>query len=248
MVDEISIVIPALNEEKYLPKLLNSIAEQNFPGKLQVIVVDGTSDDKTVANAEKFKLKIEDLEIILRHKGVAYQRNQGAEKAKYKYLLFLDSDIILPKNFLNKISKKLDPTEQFISFTLHLPPKFNFLDYCFVATVFIFVFLAQFFSPVLAGSYIFTTMKNHKKINGFDAAVKLGEDIDYLRRSLKNGAIYHFFLYPFVFTSPRRLRSQGRLTLLKRYIQGFIHFQKHGAITDEKTIDYPMGLPYQGEE
>ncbi len=248
MIDELSIVIPALNEENYLPKLLDSIAQQDFQGKLQVVVVDGGSDDKTVELAKNFKEKIPDLEVLQRHRGVAYQRNQGAEKAKYPYLLFLDSDIILPKKFLNRMVKKLNSRENFISFTLHLPPKFNFLDYCFVAIVFTFIFTTQFFNPVLAGSYIFTTLKNHQKINGFDEAVKLGEDIDYLNRSLEKGAKYHLFFFPFVFTSPRRLRMQGRIGLLKRYVEGMIHFKKYGAITDEKAIDYPMGNRYKGED
>ena len=48
-----SIVIPALNEEKFLPKLLESLSHQHFCD-FEVIVVDGRSKDKTVAVAETY--------------------------------------------------------------------------------------------------------------------------------------------------------------------------------------------------
>src|ERR1700744_4037192 len=103
MINEISIIIPAYNEEKYLPKLLYSISQQDFEGKMEVIVVDGNSEDKTIDVAKSFRKKISNLSILaLRKRGISYQRNRGAEKAKYKYLLFLDSDMILPQHFLKR--------------------------------------------------------------------------------------------------------------------------------------------------
>ena len=48
-----SIVIPCLNEEKYLPNLLRELTLQTFD-KFEVIVVDAKSSDKTVTKAEKF--------------------------------------------------------------------------------------------------------------------------------------------------------------------------------------------------
>jgi len=57
MINELSIIVPALNEEKYLPKLLNSILQQDFKGKTEVIIVDGNSEDRTIEVTERFKKK-----------------------------------------------------------------------------------------------------------------------------------------------------------------------------------------------
>src|ERR1017187_2222686 len=118
MINELSIIIPTLNEEKYLPKLLNSIALQDFQGKIEVIVVDGNSEDHTIEVAKRFKYKLSDLSILsLPKRGIGYQRNRGADKAKYKYLLFLDADIILPRHFLTRLVKKVNTNERFVDTT-----------------------------------------------------------------------------------------------------------------------------------
>ncbi|MFH1244651.1 MAG: glycosyltransferase, partial [bacterium] len=48
-----SLIIPALNEAKYLPLLLDDLSKQTFLD-FEVIVVDGNSDDQTVAKAKSF--------------------------------------------------------------------------------------------------------------------------------------------------------------------------------------------------
>ena len=242
MIKELSIVIPALNEEKYLPKLLNSIASQNFQGKLQVIVVDGHSQDHTVSEARKFHTQLQDLQILQVHRGLPYQRNRGAEKAIYTYLLFLDADIVLPHNFLNTLSQKTPRSEKFVGFVFHLPLKFNLLDYLFIVIAFTFISLARLFGdPLNGGSFIFTTKRNHESINGFKEGVIIGEDIDYLRRSRKNGAAFHLYYHPYVFASPRRLRKEGRMKLLLLWGRCYLHIKKHGPIYSEEKFKYPYG-------
>jgi cellulose synthase/poly-beta-1,6-N-acetylglucosamine synthase-like glycosyltransferase len=49
----ISVIIPTYNEQKYLPKLLKDLSEQNFEYGFEVIVVD-KSEDKTADEAKKF--------------------------------------------------------------------------------------------------------------------------------------------------------------------------------------------------
>src|ERR1035437_1336418 len=104
MINELSIIIPTLNEEKYLARTLQTIVEQDYQGKLEVIVVDGQSTDNTLKTADSFKRKIKDFAMISAIKGISHQRNIGATKAKYKFLLFLYADTYLPNNFLSKIT------------------------------------------------------------------------------------------------------------------------------------------------
>lgn len=91
----ISIVIPAFNEERYLPKLLESIKRQDYEG-YEVIVADANSKDKTRKIAKRFGCKV--IQGGLHAQGV----NNGAKAAKWDVLLVLDADAVLPKDFLEK--------------------------------------------------------------------------------------------------------------------------------------------------
>ena len=94
----LSIIIPALNEEKYLPLLLKEIKKQNFADDLEIIVADAGSEDKTVEIAKNYGCKI--VQGGLPARG----RNEGAKIAQGDIFLFMDADnIYLPKNFLEKL-------------------------------------------------------------------------------------------------------------------------------------------------
>lgn len=54
----LSIIVPALNEEKYLPILLSQIKKQNFNSDSEIIVADAGSKDKTVEIARNYGCKI----------------------------------------------------------------------------------------------------------------------------------------------------------------------------------------------
>ena len=90
----ISIIIPALNEENYLPKLLKNIKKQELKD-YEVIVADTNSKDGTRQTAKKFKCEI--VKGGLPPEG----RNNGAKKAKGTLLFFIDADSLLSKNFFN---------------------------------------------------------------------------------------------------------------------------------------------------
>ncbi|MBU0615524.1 MAG: glycosyltransferase, partial [Nanoarchaeota archaeon] len=91
----LSIIIPTLNEEKHLPRLLDSITRQRFKD-YEIIVADNNSKDKTRDIAKKFGAKVVPGGLP------AKARNLGAKAAKGNILLFLDSDVILSKGSLNK--------------------------------------------------------------------------------------------------------------------------------------------------
>ena len=72
-----SIIIPTLNEEKFLPKLLDSLSRQTNKD-FEAVVVDGASRDKTVQAAHQFMRKIPRLTVdIVKKPGLPVQRNRG---------------------------------------------------------------------------------------------------------------------------------------------------------------------------
>lgn len=94
----ISIIIPALNEEKYIGKTLQSIKGSNFKD-YEIIVVANGCTDKTIDKARKLADRI----IVLKENGASRARNAGAEKAKGDVLIFLDADTLVDKDTLGKI-------------------------------------------------------------------------------------------------------------------------------------------------
>lgn len=100
----ISIIIPTLNSEKYLSQCLSSIKKQNYKYKIEILIVDGGSKDKTIKIAKKFKTKI--YKNILKTGEAG--KMIGLKKSKYEYVLFLDSDNEIPNtNWIKKLSLPL---------------------------------------------------------------------------------------------------------------------------------------------
>lgn len=89
---QLTIIIPTFNEEKYIWKTLNEIDNQFGVKNVKIIIADAGSTDKTVYLINLFKSKHPKIEII---KGglPAVGRNAGAKIATTPYILFLDADI-----------------------------------------------------------------------------------------------------------------------------------------------------------
>jgi glycosyltransferase involved in cell wall biosynthesis len=95
---EISVIVPALNEEKHITACLRSIAGQETRRDFEIIVSDGGSGDRTVERAEKLADR-----IVHSRKGIANGRNAGARAARGEILVFVDSDSSVPGNYIDSI-------------------------------------------------------------------------------------------------------------------------------------------------
>lgn len=176
----LSIIIPTLNEEKCLPRLLDSIKNQTHKD-YEIIVADADSKDNTRKIAKKYGCR------IVKGGVPSVGRNNGAKAAKGDILLFMDADSTVGKKFLenalNEIkSRKLDATGVYI-----YPDTNRLLDYIFLGTYNLLLCSTQFYYPHAVGSGIFCRKWLHKKVRGFDGNVRLGEDADYVKRCGKVG-------------------------------------------------------------
>jgi peptidoglycan-N-acetylglucosamine deacetylase len=95
----ISIVIPALNEERFLPDCLDSLKKQDCGSEPEIIVVDNGSTDGTAGVAAKFQVRI----VPCPRRGVVYARQAGAEAAKGDVIVQVDADTVYPPGWLNNI-------------------------------------------------------------------------------------------------------------------------------------------------
>ena len=96
-----SIIMPVLNEEAILEDQLIHLKKQCEAHKCELLIVDGGSQDQTVAIAEKYG------HVIHAARGRAVQMNAGAEVAHGEALLFLHADTQLPPDAFQAIEQAL---------------------------------------------------------------------------------------------------------------------------------------------
>ncbi|WMJ73326.1 glycosyltransferase family 2 protein [Cytophagaceae bacterium ABcell3] len=102
---EVSIVIPAYNEEKDLIKTLSSLSELNTKYKTEVIVSNNNSTDRTQEIIDRCGVK----SAFAENQGISYARQAGLEAAKGKYILNADSDTIYPPTWADPMVEALKP-------------------------------------------------------------------------------------------------------------------------------------------
>ncbi|MFQ6020583.1 MAG: glycosyltransferase [Candidatus Aenigmatarchaeota archaeon] len=99
----LSVIIAAYNEEKNIKNTLNSIFKSNYPKKkMEVIVVDDGSTDKTSEIVKKFPVKLIKYKP---NKGKVFALNKGLSKAKGEIIVTLDADTELESNALKLLSQ-----------------------------------------------------------------------------------------------------------------------------------------------
>lgn len=106
---KISVIIPAYNEEKRLPKTLNRIYKYLSKTKAdyEILVVDDGSKDRTIEAARKTKNDKTKIISYGRNKGKGYAVKTGMLKADGDYLLFSDADLSTPIEELDKFLKQM---------------------------------------------------------------------------------------------------------------------------------------------
>lgn len=229
----LSIVIITLNEERRLPRLLDDLAAQSWTD-FEIIHVDSQSDDATVRISRENGRRFLRYRIIeMTHRGVSLGRNAGAVAATGGRLLFLDADTRLPPDFLKRGVGELDAASADVGITLmsaeglpfHYKVGFGVFNVGIRATRILF--------PTAIGACLFSTPRLHQSIGGFDEAIGLCEDCDYVLRACQLGAGSAIVTPKFRF-DPRRLEQDGFLETgltylranLRRFFQGELRNQE----------------------
>ncbi len=102
----VSIVMPLYNCEKYIAETINSVLSQTY-SNWELLIVDDCSTDTSVEIVKEFAQKDTRIKLceFTQNSGVANARNKAIEKAKGRYIAFLDSDDIwLPKKLAKQIA------------------------------------------------------------------------------------------------------------------------------------------------
>lgn len=229
---KISIVIPSLNEEEYLPRLLETIKAQTFKD-YEVIVADAGSKDKTVELAKAAGA------TVVPGGMPGPGRNRGAEAAKGEFLFFFDSDVLLPPNFLEKALAEME--ERYLDLaTCEFKPESELrLDQVLFHLANLSVKVNQSFNPRAAGFCIFITKRLFRRVGGFDESVKLAEDHDLVQRASVFRPL-RFLNSVTLQVSVRRLKKEGRFSLIGKYMQVEMHLLLKGKVTED-IVEYEFG-------
>ena len=105
----ISIIIPAHNEEKYIKKTLNRIKDSTYQDYEVIVVANGCNDSTESLVKKFFKKNINYFNSSFKSlstANVSKARNYGAKHSKGEILIFLDADILISKDTLEKIVLK----------------------------------------------------------------------------------------------------------------------------------------------
>jgi glycosyltransferase involved in cell wall biosynthesis len=225
----ISIIIPTLNEVDILPKLLESIKQQEFTD-YEVIVSDAGSTDGTVKIAEEYGAR------VVKGGMPGPGRNRGAEKASGRFLFFLDADVKLPKDFLENARNEME--EQYIDLaTCEIRPLSNLtLDRVIHNIMNTGIRLNLKVNPSAFGFNIFVTKRLFERVGGFDESIRVAEDADFVNRASKFRSL-EYLESVYINVSVRRFRKEGRFGYANKGIQIFMHRLLKGEIRGDE-IDY----------
>lgn len=197
----LSIVIPAKNEEKYLPILLKSIKEQDFNGKYEIIVADANSTDKTRKIAKEFGCR------VIRGGRQSTGRNNGAKVARGETILFLDADLKLPKNFIGFAYSEFHERKLDIASFYLTPMSKNKLDILGHELVNLYYFASAKTKPYVSAMCFMMSKKKYIQLGGLDESLWW----DDLAFSNKLPRTIKFGMLPIrLYVSVRRAKKSGR--------------------------------------
>ena len=207
--NELTIVIPAKNEEKLIPRLLTSLTNQDYSemSSTRVLVADANSTDGTPDIVMSFRDR---LNVGVIHGGMpSYGRNQGAAQADTPYVLFLDADIELADNSLIRRCMEKALQKQLHCVTTNILCKDGtWVDKLFYAGNDFFQYLSYLHRPFATGMFMLFDRKKFWELGGFHEKILFAEDY---RLSQKVRRKRFAIVRGGVYTTNRRFQRMGHL-------------------------------------
>ena len=227
----VSVIVPTLNEEKWVVKCVNSIKNQTIPKtEYEIIVVDSSSDDKTVKKAKK----VADRVKVCKRISGGHGKNVGAKMARGRYLAFVDADTLVSKTWLEGVIEGLQrgvgvtgPFETIEKDSLKIELFFKWWNLQDRISVLIGL-------PIFPGFNMAIRKKEFKKLGGFYDMT--AEDMDISFRLRKLGKV-NFSKKMSVRTSNRRLKEIPILPYMGGGIKYFLFRRGNSWSQHRKDFD-----------
>lgn len=216
---EVSVIIPALNEQACIGRTLARVHEQTGP--LEVIVVDGGSEDATRDRAQK------QATVLTAPRGRARQMNRGAEAATGDAFLFLHADTLLPDDGLDVVRRAFTAPEVVagtfrLRFDRHTP----------LLRLYSFCTRLPWIRLCFGDRGLFVRRRTFAAVGGFPE-IPLFEDLELARRLQQHGRFR--FLPQYVTTAARRFERNGPLRQQLRNAYLWLHYLRG---TNPRTLTH----------
>jgi glycosyltransferase involved in cell wall biosynthesis len=232
----ISLIIPAHNEEGYLPACLDAIM-RNVAGKaLEIIVVDNNSTDGTRQVIERYPGV---TYVFEPRKGITRARQRGFLAASGDILAYVDADTRPPEGWIEQILEQFGSHEKLAC----LSGPYSFYDVSglrnrisagwFVAARPLYGLTGY----MLVGGNFAIRRDALDKMGGFDSTIEFyGEDVDIAKRARKQGKVLFSprFVMP---TSGRRMASQGFVKTAMIYFINYFSIAFRGKPATTRYLD-----------
>lgn len=98
-----AVVVPTYSRPDEVNELLVSLLNQDYPD-IEVIIADGSPDDTVKQVVEQYKARLNLIYLHKKNLGISESRNWGAEKATADYLVFFDSDCVIPASYFSVLN------------------------------------------------------------------------------------------------------------------------------------------------
>ena len=227
---KVSVIIPALNEEKTLPGLLDSIKAQDF-NDYEVILADAQSKDRTREIAAAYDCRVVDGGLP------AKGRNAGAAAANGDFLFFLDADVVLPMGFLRNVYDEMQDRYYDLA-TCEIRPLSDYrLDKVIHRMMNLAVLLNLRLDPKAFGFCIFVTRRLFSRAGGFDETIYVAEDNDFVKRASTFRTL-RFLNSAYIMVSIRRFEKEGRFAYMKKGIKLNLYRAFKGEIRSDEVVKY----------
>ncbi len=229
---DISVIVPTLNEEKFLPRCLSSLVNQAWNGSFEIIVVDGGSTDHTVNVAKKYADKV----MVGLGQPVGAARNIGAKDSTSNILAFIDADTIASVDWLEEINRTFHVMPGAVGVTGPTLPyegtKLDKLAY-HVATGWVQRVSLKLGLPHVAGFNCAYEKDAFWDVGGFDENRELSEDVMLSLRIRHEGRIV-FNPDMVAYTSLRRIKNYGY-----PYLTTYYMINAATMLLFKRTLAYP---------
>lgn len=213
----ISVVIPAFNEEKYLPKTLESINKQSI-SPFEIIVADNNSTDSTASIAKAAGARV----VHVKEQGNVYAMKGGLDVAKGDIIAGVDADTVVASDWLEVINEVfMDDAVVAVTGGIRIKDKSPFSR---INDLLYFIFLQLNFwigLPHLVGFNFAVRRDTYHKIGGMNTSYEMSSDVELGLRLKKYGKVV---LVKRMQVAPSMRRwEKGFLKTTIQYMRGYFY-------------------------
>ena len=222
----LSIVIPAYNEQDYLPSCLEQVLAEvrrcPCPHEVEVLVIDNASQDATA----KLASRVPGVRVVREPiKGLTRARQTGLEVATGELIGYVDADTRMPPGWISRVLKTFERNPRVVC----VSGPYVYYDATRYQQALVWLYWILLASPaywitryMVVGGNFAARRRTLEQIGGFDTSIAFyGEDTNIARRLSAVGKVTFLLRLP-MRTSARRLRAEGLAVASGKYVANFL--------------------------